>query len=298
MSLVAPNLYVGDESSAASLSRLRSAGVTHVLNCTDQPNAHECVADAPTYLKLGLLDSAADLARMPTALSVGVAFIRSAVQGGGTVLVHCHAGISRSATLAMAYLVWKEQKTSEAVFEMIRSTRRICDPNLTYWCALKDWERLVLPPAMLRPRSTSTSSHASSHASSKPSSRASPNRVSTSAAFTASSAAAAPSSAAASSAVPAVSTHSTTFVPASFASSCAPSPSSAPSPPTLVTAPPTAASSATSAIVVCAGSAAPSPRPGPLQLVPNGLVSPSGSFSGGAASSLGSLPSPSVRAVY
>ena len=170
MSLVAPNLYVGDESAAASLARLRAHGVTHVLNCTDQPNALEDEPEAPTFMRLGLLDSSADLPRMATVLPVGVEFIQAAISGGGTVLVHCHRGISRSVTLAMAYLIWAEQRPAEQVFETIRSTRKVVDPNLGFWMALKEWEAHVLPPAALRPKSTNSSAHSTP----RPSARASP----------------------------------------------------------------------------------------------------------------------------
>jgi hypothetical protein len=172
MSLVAPNLYVGDESAASSLSRLRSNQITHVLNCTDQPNQIHSVptgladgttttttatgtgADEPiTFLTLGLLDSTADLPRMGDVLREGVAFIHGCLEAGGTCLVHCHRGISRSVTLAMAYLIQTEQRTAEQVFESMRRTRRVGDPSLGYWIALKEWEALVLPPSLLRPRS-------------------------------------------------------------------------------------------------------------------------------------------------
>ena len=154
----APNLFVGDESSAQPPARLVEQGVTHVLNCTNKPNA---ALESPgggmgaglVYLRLDLLDSTSDLPRMQSVLRQGVDFIRSGLQSGGTVLVHCQRGISRSCTLAMAYLIEAQQQPAEEVFESIRGARRICDPNLSYWCALHEWERAVLH--LKRPRSSS-----------------------------------------------------------------------------------------------------------------------------------------------
>ena len=67
---------------------LQARGVTHVLNCCTLPNFHEGAADGQ-YLRLGLLDSVADLPRMMDALQLG-AFIADGLGGGGTVFVHCH----------------------------------------------------------------------------------------------------------------------------------------------------------------------------------------------------------------
>jgi len=155
MSLVAPSLYVGDEA-AASAMRLREQGViTHVLNCTNKPNPElETHGSTIGYMRLDLLDSISDLPRMKGALRTGVDFIRSAIRGGGTVLVHCHRGISRSATLAMAYLVEEDQRPAEAVFETIRAKRPVVDPNLGFWVALQGWEKAVLPPRLIRSRSS------------------------------------------------------------------------------------------------------------------------------------------------
>lgn len=152
MSLVAPGLYVGDET-AATPARLADASITHVLNCTSKPNATLEGQPGYRYLRLDLMDNTSDLSRMQEVIQLGVNFIREALQSGGHVLVHCHRGISRSCTLAMAYLVESQQRPAEAVFEAIRAARRICDPNLGYWCALHEWEKRVLPPQLRRSRS-------------------------------------------------------------------------------------------------------------------------------------------------
>ena len=125
-----------------SLEMLQARGVTHVLNCCTLPNFHEGAADGPEYLRLGLLDSVADLPRMMDALRLGVAFIADGLGGGGTVFVHCHRGISRSCTLVIAYLMRARGASAEATFDDVRRARGVCDPNLGYLCTLKEWERL------------------------------------------------------------------------------------------------------------------------------------------------------------
>ena len=127
---------------ARSLEMLQARGVTHVLNCCTLPNFHEGAADGPEYLRLGLLDSVADLPRMMDALQLGVAFIADGLGGGGTVFVHCHRGISRSCTLVIAYLMRARGASAEATFDDVRRARGGCDPNLGYLCTLKEWERL------------------------------------------------------------------------------------------------------------------------------------------------------------
>lgn len=189
MSLVAPGLYVGDETAATSEAWLRHHSVTAVLNCTNKPhpslealssgsgtNAPAGGSNPIRYLRLNLLDSTSDLPRMQSVLREGVDFIRAALKDGGCVLVHCHRGISRSCTLAMAYLIEEEQRSADIIFESLRSKRRVADPNLGYWCAIQEWEKHVLPPRLVRARSSSSIPRSSPHplatASPRPLSRA------------------------------------------------------------------------------------------------------------------------------
>ena len=149
ISEVASRLFIGTEVAASSLDTLRERGITHVLNTSQLANFHEEEVGASgeplVYLKLGLTDSTADLPRMHTALASGVDFIERALASPcARVLVHCHRGISRSCALAMAYLIKAERKSAEEVFSNVRRARRVCDPNLGYWCCLKEWERLTL----------------------------------------------------------------------------------------------------------------------------------------------------------
>merc|ERR1711939_417075 len=95
---------------------------------------------------------------MPTAMAEGVSFISRALEGGGSILVHCHRGISRSITITMAWMVQELQLPSEEAFAKIKHARRCADPNLGFWCCLKEWEARVLvkPPRSLKSLSPRT----------------------------------------------------------------------------------------------------------------------------------------------
>jgi protein-tyrosine phosphatase len=111
-----------------------------VLNCTHLSNAHDSAVSGVSYMRLGLRDSSSDAPLLHAAFARGVEFIASALEEGGTVLVHCRAGISRSPTLAAAYLVRATRTPVDKVFSQMRRTRHVVDPNLTYSMALHEWE--------------------------------------------------------------------------------------------------------------------------------------------------------------
>lgn len=47
----------------------------------------------------------------------------------GVVLVHCYFGVSRSATVVIAYIMKKYQLTYTEAFEKVKSKRHIVFPN-------------------------------------------------------------------------------------------------------------------------------------------------------------------------
>ena len=62
------------------------------------------------------------------------------------ILVHCSAGISRSPTLVLAYMMKKYRMTLEEAFDKMRQLRQIVDPNVSFIFQLRDWERSLQAP--------------------------------------------------------------------------------------------------------------------------------------------------------
>jgi protein-tyrosine phosphatase len=108
--------------------------VRHVLSLVERADdVPACVTRAGSggmvHLHLPLADRAdADLL---TWLGVANAFIDRARRDGG-VLVHCAAGVSRSAAVVMGYLMWKYGHSLQDALRIVRRARPCVRPNTGY----------------------------------------------------------------------------------------------------------------------------------------------------------------------
>ncbi|XP_009892058.1 PREDICTED: dual specificity protein phosphatase 4 [Charadrius vociferus] len=96
-----------------------------------------------------------------------IEYIDSVKECCGRVLVHCQAGISRSATICLAYLMMKKRVKLEEAFEFVKQRRSIISPNFSFMGQLLQFESQVLatscaveavsPSGTLRERGKATS---------------------------------------------------------------------------------------------------------------------------------------------
>ena len=63
-------------------------------------------------------------------------FINSAVKNNEKVLIHCRAGISRSATIVIGYLMKARGMSYNMAYTIVKYNRSIVSPNLSFQCAL------------------------------------------------------------------------------------------------------------------------------------------------------------------
>lgn len=60
----------------------------------------------------------------------------------GCVLVHCAQGMSRSGTICIGYLMWRERLSRETALAHVQQARPVVDPNEGFDLQLREFERM------------------------------------------------------------------------------------------------------------------------------------------------------------
>ncbi|NXU53198.1 DS13B phosphatase, partial [Turnix velox] len=136
-----PNIYLGDAWAARNKTTLQSLNITHILNAADGPYSINTGARYYRDLQIEYYgveafdDPAFDLSIFfyDAANFIGKALNTS----GGKVFVHCAMGISRSATLVLAFLMIHENMTLVDALKAVSAHRDIC-PNSGFLSQLRD----------------------------------------------------------------------------------------------------------------------------------------------------------------
>lgn len=127
---VDPNLFIGGYMIAADPDFIRRAGITRIVKMfADDPSYYggyhrhpgvkyfvAAAKDIPSY------DIRKDAAQ-------AVAFVREGVAAGDRTLVHCHAGVSRSATVIILHLMILHGWDYDTALGRLRLVRPIVNPN-------------------------------------------------------------------------------------------------------------------------------------------------------------------------
>ncbi|KAI1714554.1 dual specificity phosphatase, catalytic domain-containing protein [Ditylenchus destructor] len=136
---ILPHLYLGNDETAKNLNTLKRSNIRYVINVT--PNLPNYFAGEPDfhYLRIPVDDSCSpNLAQFfPEAIS----FIEKAREEHSSVLVHCWAGISRSVTVCLAYLMYALHSTLEDAFDLLLKQNGTIAPNFHFMETLTCWER-------------------------------------------------------------------------------------------------------------------------------------------------------------
>ncbi|EHA99051.1 Dual specificity protein phosphatase 2 [Heterocephalus glaber] len=137
---ILPFLYLGSCSHSSDLQGLRACGITAVLNVSAScPNHFEGLL---RYKSIPVEDN--QMAEISVWFQEAIGFIDSVKNSGGRVLVHCQAGISRSATICLAYLIQSRRVRLDEAFDFVKQRRGVISPNFSFMGQLLQFETQVL----------------------------------------------------------------------------------------------------------------------------------------------------------
>lgn len=150
---ILPHLYLGSEKDSSDLEILKKYGISYILNVThDKPNSFEHLPGFK-YKKLPVEDNwRANLSDMfPEAFQ----FIDEGITQNRGVLIHCLAGVSRSVTVTIAYLISALNMTLNEAYDFVKQRKPSVNPNLNFMGQLLEFERQLRTPQT--PSSTTSS---------------------------------------------------------------------------------------------------------------------------------------------
>ncbi|XP_077992339.1 dual specificity protein phosphatase 1-like [Glandiceps talaboti] len=139
---ILPFLYLGSTYHSSRKDVLDVLGITTLLNVsTTCPNYFP---DDFTYKVVPVDDTSS--ANISQWFIDAIEFIDSVKVNNGRVLVHCHAGISRSATICLAYLMRALHYRLDDAFEFVKRRRSLISPNFNFMNQLMKFESELTSP--------------------------------------------------------------------------------------------------------------------------------------------------------
>ncbi|KAL4488345.1 hypothetical protein ABPG72_019195 [Tetrahymena utriculariae] len=133
--IISGKLYLGNEDASTIKEELIKRNITHILIAGS--GMRKCFEKDFTYMQINVEDSNYwDIAKhFESAFNF--------IEEGKSVLVHCAAGVSRSATIVISYIMRKQNKSYEEAFKQVKHIRYIIRPNKGFTKQLQEYEKIL-----------------------------------------------------------------------------------------------------------------------------------------------------------
>ncbi|KAK2710831.1 hypothetical protein QYM36_012125 [Artemia franciscana] len=139
-SCIFDHVFLGSEWNASNLEELKRNGVKHILNVTREiDNFFPGTFD---YMNVRVYDEEAT--ELLKYWEKTFAYIRKARESGSKVLVHCRMGVSRSASVVIAYAMKAKGWNLQRALEFVKNKRACVRPNPAFMHQLEVYEGILI----------------------------------------------------------------------------------------------------------------------------------------------------------
>eukprot|EP01064_Diplonema_japonicum_P032541 TRINITY_DN6146_c2_g1_i1.p1 TRINITY_DN6146_c2_g1~~TRINITY_DN6146_c2_g1_i1.p1 ORF type:complete len:282 (+),score=32.36 TRINITY_DN6146_c2_g1_i1:363-1208(+) len=140
---VLPWLYLGAVYDASREEEIKRLHITHIINLQQETPYKQF--DSVQYLHISVTDhSDSPISRY---FDAALSYLDDARAANGVVLVHCRQGISRSATIIIAYLMRMLQIPYKLAKDLVWRRRPVINPNLGFVAALESYQEYLNIPS-------------------------------------------------------------------------------------------------------------------------------------------------------
>lgn len=137
---ILPFLYLGSQSDSANKDILKSHNITYELNVSNNCPKSDYIQDNH-FLRIPVNDNYSE--KLLPHFETSNTFLDRVQQSNGAVLVHCLAGISRSPSIAIAYVMCHLRMTSDEAYRYIKAKRPSISPNFNFLGQLQEYEKML-----------------------------------------------------------------------------------------------------------------------------------------------------------
>ncbi|XP_067876111.1 dual specificity protein phosphatase 8-like [Heterodontus francisci] len=158
---ILPYFYLGSQNDVLNKEVMVQNGISHILNVSSNCPKPAFIPDSH-FLRIPVNDSYCD-SLLPW-LNKSVEFIDTVRSMKCRVLVHCLAGISRSAAIAIAYIMRTMDFSLDDAYRFVKDRRPSISPNFNFLGQLVEYEKAIrripasayLKQSLLHPENTPT----------------------------------------------------------------------------------------------------------------------------------------------
>lgn len=135
---ILPHLYLGSQRDVLNKEVMSQNGITYVLNASNTCPKPDFISENH-FMRIPVNDSYCE--KLLPWLEKTNEFIDKAKVSNCRVIVHCLAGISRSATIAIAYIMKTMGLSSDDAYRFVKDRRPSISPNFNFLGQLLEFER-------------------------------------------------------------------------------------------------------------------------------------------------------------
>ncbi|CCD68974.1 Tyrosine-protein phosphatase vhp-1 [Caenorhabditis elegans] len=147
ITLITPNIYLGSQIDSLDETMLDALDISVVINLSMTCPKSVCIKEDKNFMRIPVNDSYQE--KLSPYFPMAYEFLEKCRRAGKKCLIHCLAGISRSPTLAISYIMRYMKMGSDDAYRYVKERRPSISPNFNFMGQLLEYENVLIKDHVL-----------------------------------------------------------------------------------------------------------------------------------------------------